>query len=228
VLAENPATSVVDGEPVEAVIQDPVSPLIAVQLSDGSAITVTADHPFWVDGGALFKGPGWLTAGQLLPGDRLRTARGTDAMVADVRRSVGQAVVYTLTVAKDHTFFVGNARVLVHNCTFTSFFTKAEVRLVAGDATKGIDHIVADHGKEFTQFRGVQNTKDSISAFIKRVVQNETPFARYSGNDAENALVYQPQGKNIYLVVAFQDPTGGGDIITAFVRTTTGIQVRPL
>ncbi len=115
VLAEDPATGVVEAEPVEAVIQDPVSPLIAVQLSDGSAITVTADHPFWVDSGALFTGPGWLAAGHLLPGDRLRTASGRDATVAGVRRGVGQAVVYTLTVAKDHTFFVGNARVLVHN-----------------------------------------------------------------------------------------------------------------
>lgn len=38
-----------------------------------------------------------------------------------MRRGVGQVVVYTLTVAKDHTFFVGAARVLVHNavCSLT-------------------------------------------------------------------------------------------------------------
>ena len=46
VLAENPATGKVEPEQVQAVIADPVSPLIAVQLSDGSAITVTADHPY--------------------------------------------------------------------------------------------------------------------------------------------------------------------------------------
>ncbi len=33
-----------------------------------------------------------------------------------LRRDVGQAVVYTLTVAKDHTYFVGTDQVLVHNC----------------------------------------------------------------------------------------------------------------
>ena len=39
VLAENPASGKVEAEQVQAVIADPVSPLIAVQVSDGSAIT---------------------------------------------------------------------------------------------------------------------------------------------------------------------------------------------
>ena len=39
---------------------------------------------------------------------------GTSA-VEGVRYNVGRAVVYTLTVGTDHTFFVGAARVLVHN-----------------------------------------------------------------------------------------------------------------
>ena len=38
------------------------------------------------------------------------------AGVARVRSHAGQAVAYTLTVALDHTYFVGSARVLVHNC----------------------------------------------------------------------------------------------------------------
>ena len=115
VQAENPATGKVAAEVVQAVIQDPVSPLIAVDLSDGSAITVTADHPFWVDGGAQLAGAGWFAAGRLQAGDELRTATGAHVMVVGLRRNVGHAAVYTLTVAKDHTFFVGSAEVLVHN-----------------------------------------------------------------------------------------------------------------
>jgi len=117
VLAEDPTTGLVAPEAVQAVLADPVSPLVAVDLSDGSAITATADHPFWVDAGALFAGHNWLAAGDLLPGDRLRTANGKDARVVRVRRGVGRATVYTLTVATDHTFFVGSASVLVHNGT---------------------------------------------------------------------------------------------------------------
>jgi Pretoxin HINT domain len=69
VLAENPKTGKVEAEPIETVIADPVSALMAVHLSDGSAITVTADHPFWVDGGPGMHGPRWLPAGQLRRGD---------------------------------------------------------------------------------------------------------------------------------------------------------------
>jgi len=115
VLSEDPQTGKVEAEPVQAVLADPVSPLLAVELRDGSVITVTADHPFWVDSGLRFVGPGWLEAGQLHPGDHIRSARGVDAVVVGLRYHVGRAAVYTLTVAKDHTFFVGTARVLVHN-----------------------------------------------------------------------------------------------------------------
>jgi len=112
VLAEDPNTGKVEAEPVQAVIVRPVSPLIEVDLSDGSTITVQPDHPFWVDHGQGLRGSGWLKAGDLRPGDRLRTATGKDVTVVRVRRNVGHAVVYTLTVARDHTFFVGSARVL--------------------------------------------------------------------------------------------------------------------
>jgi len=89
VLSEDPHTGRVDSEPVQRVIVDPASSLIAVNLSDGSAITVTADHPFWLDSGVHLSGPGWLSAGQLRVGDRLRTASGADAIVTAVRGHVG-------------------------------------------------------------------------------------------------------------------------------------------
>jgi Pretoxin HINT domain len=99
----------------EAVIQGPA--LMAVQLSDGSAITVTVHHPFWVDRGLAMHGPRWLQAGQLRRGDHLSTASGTDVRVTGLRYNGGHVVMYTLTVAYDHTFFVGSARVLVHNAS---------------------------------------------------------------------------------------------------------------
>jgi len=115
VLAENPQTGKVEPEPVQAVIQNPDSPLMAVDLSDGSAITVTADHPFWVDAGPTHVTPSWVQAGNLRPQDLLRTVNGNDVHVMGLRWNVGHAIVYTLTVAHDHTFFVGSSGVLVHN-----------------------------------------------------------------------------------------------------------------
>ncbi len=139
VLAEDPHSGTVEAEAVQAIIADPVSPLIAVDLSDGSAITVTADHPFWLDGGPMIRKAGWIAAGDLLLGDRLRTPGGAGAVVTGVRRDVGRAAVYTLTVAKDHTFFVGAARVLVHNadCFDPKFYAQLE-RQLARDGSRSI------------------------------------------------------------------------------------------
>ena len=115
VLAEDPKAGTVESKAVLAVLDDGVKPLIALDLSDGSSIRVTSNHAFWVDGGPALDHAGWLQAGQLRPGDRLRTADGRGATVRAVRWNQGDAEVYTLTVATDHTFFVGPTQVLVHN-----------------------------------------------------------------------------------------------------------------
>lgn len=86
-----------------------------MELADGSSIKVQPNHAFWVDSGPGFFGPGWLEAEHLRAGDQLRTVGGVDVTVIGLRYHVGTADVYTLTVATDHDFFVGSARVLVHN-----------------------------------------------------------------------------------------------------------------
>jgi RHS repeat-associated protein len=117
VLSEDPKTHKVEAKEVQRVLHDPAASLVAVDLSDDSTITTTATHSFYVDAGVRIAPEGaWLWAEHLFPGDRLRTADGHGVSVRRVRMGVGHADVYTLTVAKDHTFFVGTARVLVHNC----------------------------------------------------------------------------------------------------------------
>ena len=126
VLSEDPMTGTVEPERVLAVLDDGVKPLIALDLSDGSRIRATANHVFWVDRGPRLRGSGWLQAGQLRPGDVLRTASGGHVRVAAVHWNQGDAPVYTLTVASDHTFFVGTARVLVHNADLTECLSAAK------------------------------------------------------------------------------------------------------
>jgi intein/homing endonuclease len=81
VLAESPSTGKVEREDVQAVIDDGVKPLIALDLSDGSTLKVTSNHGFWVDSGKRLDHAGWLEAGQLRPGDELRTAAGKHVRV---------------------------------------------------------------------------------------------------------------------------------------------------
>jgi len=176
VLSENPATGKVENEAVQAVIQDPVSPLIAVDLSDGSAITVTADHPFWVDAGAQLAGAGWFAAGRLQAGDELRTVSGTHVMVVGLRRNVGEAVVYTLTIANDHTFFVGSARVLVHNAN--CFDTKQ----IADEVAKRIGSSVEEAQGEGWRIRlrgsSLGKKRDIVVRVMNRGGGREQPYFR--------------------------------------------------
>ena len=101
VQAEDPRTGKVEAEPILAVIDDGVKPLLAVGLSDGSTVRVTANHPFWVDSGAALAAPGWLPAGEVRAGDRLRTEDGRDVAVLGICEGAGSAHVYILTVAHD-------------------------------------------------------------------------------------------------------------------------------
>ena len=57
------ATGSVDTEPVEARWTDPVLPMVAVDLHDGSTIKATGDHPFYVDASAVRAHAGWVHSG---------------------------------------------------------------------------------------------------------------------------------------------------------------------
>jgi hypothetical protein len=140
VLSEDPQTGKVEAERVQAVIHDPAAPLVAVDLTDGSTITTTATHVFWVDAGLGLRAPAWQQAQHLRAGDQLRRADGGVAIVARVRMDAGTAPVYTLTVAKDHTFFVGAAKVLVHN-------SSCKISTTASDYLEKGLHIYVDDFK---------------------------------------------------------------------------------
>ncbi|WP_270006592.1 polymorphic toxin-type HINT domain-containing protein [Solirubrobacter deserti] len=83
-----------------------------VDLTIGSErLTTTEDHPFWnaTDGE-------WQDAADLTPGDSVFTVTGERISVGGVRpESLRQGRAYNLSVEDLHTYFVGEARVLVHN-----------------------------------------------------------------------------------------------------------------
>ena len=78
---------------------------------DGQAepIIATASHPFW----SLDRGE-WVAVGKLRPGERLGTLDG-HATVSRVGLATGCERVYNLEVRGDHTYFVSDARLWVHN-----------------------------------------------------------------------------------------------------------------
>lgn len=90
-------------------------------------IGATASHPFYsVDRGT------WVAAGNLRPGERLRTESGL-ALFLRAERKPGTATVYNIEVHKSHNFYVSKANLLVHNECVPDLGRKLEY--VFGNAT---------------------------------------------------------------------------------------------
>ncbi|MEU6212364.1 polymorphic toxin-type HINT domain-containing protein [Streptomyces sp. NPDC047023] len=80
--------------------------------ADVKTITTTDHHRFWSESDGV-----WKEAGNLKPGERLRTADGATVDLAVVRTYTAFNETYDLTVADLHTYYVlaGATPVLVHN-----------------------------------------------------------------------------------------------------------------
>jgi hypothetical protein len=86
--------------------------VLEVRVGD-ELVRTTANHPFHV------RGRGWTPAGDLRPGDELRTHEGTWLTMTALSDPGPVEPVYNLQVEDGHTYFVGTRRrqqfVLVHN-----------------------------------------------------------------------------------------------------------------
>jgi hypothetical protein len=79
---------------------------------DGERIRTTEDHPFWSVTDQMFE-----DAQDLAPGEKVLAADGRVIEVVGLDAgSAGRGTAYNLTVDELHTYYVGHADVLVHNC----------------------------------------------------------------------------------------------------------------
>jgi hypothetical protein len=108
VLAYNPQRGVTGRYSVTAVLSH--TDVLRVDLTiDSELLHTTPEHPFFV------QDRGWMPAGLLRPGDHIRRLDGTTGTVQSLIVVAHPQVMYNLTVAVAHTFFVGNSELLVHN-----------------------------------------------------------------------------------------------------------------
>ena len=84
--------------------------LVDITLASGEVITATVGHPIYSTSQS-----DWVDAGELTLDDLLREISGADASIVGLRKYSEIADVYNLTVANDHTYFVGVGEVLGHN-----------------------------------------------------------------------------------------------------------------
>ncbi|MFV0458063.1 MAG: polymorphic toxin-type HINT domain-containing protein [Actinomycetales bacterium] len=104
---------------------DELHPVIATYVRDShtlvdltidqDVVTTTPDHPFMV------QDRGWVTAGDLQPGDTLVTPTGTTTLTGiQERESTDTTTVYNFQVASTHTYYAlaGTTPILVHNANY--------------------------------------------------------------------------------------------------------------
>jgi hypothetical protein len=114
VLATDPETGRTEGHTVTRTIYTPNdTDFVDITINVGKArITATQHHPFWSPGAHR-----WIDAGNLEPGQTLRTNDGETVTVVRVHRYQQFHPAYNLTVDSLHTYYVlaGTTAVLVHN-----------------------------------------------------------------------------------------------------------------
>lgn len=106
VLSQNVETGELELKPVLATSLRPARPLVAIETAD-ETILATGGHRFWVPG------EGWTKARELQAESRLRTATASLPVVSI--SDAPAAETYNLVVADFHTYFVGEAKMLVQD-----------------------------------------------------------------------------------------------------------------
>ncbi|MBR1651662.1 MAG: hypothetical protein IJ691_10920 [Lachnospiraceae bacterium] len=110
VLSYNESSGVVSYEQVTNTSRRLTSETVEVYLS-GEKIKTTYEHPFYIADGNY-----WKAAGMLDCGDRLLSTDGEFNVIGTKQETIpGGVMVYNLTVDRNHTYFVGKTRILVHN-----------------------------------------------------------------------------------------------------------------
>jgi hypothetical protein len=120
VLVTGPNTGRTEARPVTAtIIGDGDKHLVVITIdTDGdkgdqvAVVTATDGHPFW-----LPEESQWMDARNLQPGQWLQTSAGTWIQITAIRHQTRKSIVYNLTVADIHTYYVvaGDTPILVHN-----------------------------------------------------------------------------------------------------------------
>jgi hypothetical protein len=108
IYAYNEATGKVGLYPVTAELAHLDRQIVTLVIS-GERIVTTPEHPFYTTAN------GWTPAGTLQVGDEIRRADSGVGTVQTIAVAERPQVMYNLTVADAHTFFVGTNQWLVHN-----------------------------------------------------------------------------------------------------------------
>ena len=140
VLSQNPATGELAFQPVMETTIRPPSKMVRIEAG-GQPIDSTLGHRFWVNG------KGWEMAKFLAPDAAVQSAAGS-ASISSVEPlpQDEQAEAYNLVVHDFHTYFVGDAKLLVHD----NSCPKPTASKIPGQATLRDVQLAVDVSREET------------------------------------------------------------------------------
>jgi len=141
-------------------------------------IHTTANHPW------LTADRGWVDAGELQIGEPIQLANGSIARVDGVRGVAGIGAMYDLNLDKVHTFAVGRAAYVVHNCGDSGVAQRLRDRL--GRFTEDPDKATAQpgdavHGNSRASLRKAYLYIRRIDGDFEKWGVTDNPRGRYSG-----------------------------------------------
>jgi hypothetical protein len=109
VMARDEQTGITTVGAVSRIYRHRVAETLLLQMDGGEVVETTAAHRFAAEE------RGFVSAGQLRPGDRLSTHDEKGAGVVSTEARLDDLTVYNLSVDRFHTFFIGGAGLWVHN-----------------------------------------------------------------------------------------------------------------
>lgn len=107
VVSQNIATGAISLKPVLRTSQRPPSITVVIALSNDEKIQATLGHHWWVIG------KGWIKTKDLQPGMQIRTA--SSYIEITKLEDAEDTITYNLSVADNHTYFVGSERLLSYD-----------------------------------------------------------------------------------------------------------------
>jgi hypothetical protein len=121
-------------------------------------IKATADHPFYIGGR-------WLRVAELKVGDSVKLFDGSNLVIEQITIMPGRTTVYNFEVEDYHTYYVGEAKVLVHNsgpCPDGGWKLDRRGKIKDGPEFGDLD----DHAKRHKDFGGGDATSYYNSAVM--------------------------------------------------------------
>jgi hypothetical protein len=182
------------------------SSLVKISVN-GTEITCTPEHPFYVDGN-------WVEAKNLTKGMLLTTLEGKTSPVESINFLDENVKVYNFEVEGNHNYYVSEKRILVHNdCEYVTefvagFYVRGATAMENGIYTRTVQGLANYEGRGFF---------DLVRAFEKQAVEAGMDKVVIRGVDIVETRLMNKRGAEI-LGYTYKELSGNSIELVKFLK----------